>query len=49
MLDRAYTYLLSLINQGVEYPDAEYRAATKFNVSQTCLRRMYDEGSRAEC
>lgn len=41
-LDKALDYLLSLVARGVEYPDAEFSAACKFNVDSDELREMYD-------
>lgn len=42
-LSKAYAYLLELIEKGVEYPDAEWKAASKFDVASDDLRAMYDE------
>jgi hypothetical protein len=41
-MDRALTFLLLLIQDGVEYPDAEWKAASKFQVGSDALRRAYD-------
>lgn len=38
----AIDYLISLINDGWEYPDAEYKAAKKFGVDCDELRQCYD-------
>ncbi|GEM_PF-1929074 len=42
-MTKAFDYLLSLIEQGWEFPDACAKAATKFDVSHDLLRRMYDD------
>lgn len=42
-MQQAYDYMISLIASGVEYPDAEWKAAKKFGVSGDELREMYDE------
>lgn len=42
-LQRALLYLKQLIEAGVEYPDAHYRASTKFGVSSEALQSLYDE------
>lgn len=39
---RAFDYMVALIQQGVEFPDAQYKAATLFGVSQDVLQAMYD-------
>lgn len=41
-VNTAYLYMLELIDKGVEYPDAEWRAASRFNVPSKDLREMYD-------
>jgi hypothetical protein len=41
-LDAALQYLQQLINQGVEYPDAQFKAAAKFKVSPDELQAAYD-------
>ena len=38
----ALKYLVSLIEQGYEYPDAEWKASQKYNVSPDKLRDLYD-------
>lgn len=41
-LANALNYLLSLIQQGWEYPDAEWKAASTHTVSSDALRDAYD-------
>lgn len=41
-LNDAYVYMLSLIADGVEYPDAQWRASCDFDVHHTQLQEMYD-------
>jgi hypothetical protein len=41
-MQQAYDYMILLISSGVEYPDAEWKAAHKFGVSSDELRNMYD-------
>lgn len=42
---RAYDYMISLIDSGFEFPDAESKASLKFGVSCEALREMYDDQS----
>ena len=42
-LDAAYAYMLALIEDGMEYPEAQWKAAHKFHVSADALQEMYDE------
>jgi hypothetical protein len=42
LVNDAYLYLLELIEQGVEYPDAEFKAAERFDVDASDIREMYD-------
>ncbi|QKE60635.1 hypothetical protein HWD29_gp134 [Klebsiella phage KpS8] len=44
-LDLAYNYMLSLIADGVEYPDAQTKAAMRYDVDSDQLSDMYDSGS----
>lgn len=41
-IDAALNHLRSLVEAGIEYPDAEYKASTRFNVSADALRSAYD-------
>ena len=41
-LNSAYLHLLELIESGMEYPDAEWKAASRFDVPHDDLRAMYD-------
>lgn len=43
-MQQAYDYMISLIDAGVEYPDAEWKAASKFGVSCEVLSEMYSDG-----
>lgn len=43
-LDKAFEYMNSLIDSGVEYPDAEWKACLKFSVLAEDLTEMYDAG-----
>jgi hypothetical protein len=38
----AFDYLSDLIDKGMEYPDAEWKAWRKFNVESDDLRALYD-------
>ncbi|MFK7941828.1 MAG: hypothetical protein AB8B85_02760 [Paracoccaceae bacterium] len=38
----AYEYLIEMIDQGVEYPDAEWRAVSRFGVDVAALAELYD-------
>lgn len=38
----AFDYMLELIQQGVEYPEAQWKAAQRFQVSMDTLQAMYD-------
>lgn len=40
-LDKAFEYMVSLIESGVEYPDAQWKASSKFAVSADELADMY--------
>ena len=42
-LNKACTYLLSLIADGWEYPDAHTKAVNKFNVNADQLADLYDQ------
>ncbi len=42
-MQAAFDYMIKLINDGYEYPDAEWKASNQFNVSSDELREMYDE------
>jgi hypothetical protein len=42
MMGEALEYLIQLIHDGVEYPDAEYKAVKKYGVSADELRACYD-------
>ena len=46
-MQHAYDYMISLIDSGIEYPDAEWKAASKFGVSCDDLREMYDSEEKA--
>jgi hypothetical protein len=51
MLDDAINYLVSLISEGMEYPDAEWKTIRKFQLSNDDaqeLREMYDYYHREE-
>ena len=39
---KALDYLDDLIDQGIEFPDALYKAARKFNVKYEALQDAYD-------
>lgn len=39
--------LLEQIDQGAEYPDAEFRIARRYGVNQRKLREAYDEFTSA--
>lgn len=41
-INSAYLYMLELIESGVEYPDAQFKASSKFDVSYVDLQVMYD-------
>lgn len=41
-IDKALAYLNQLIEQGVEYPDAHYRAWSCFGVDSDALQDAYD-------
>lgn len=43
-LNMALDYLQNLIAKGVEYPDAQWKACSEFNVSGIELQAMYDNG-----
>lgn len=43
-LDLAYAYMISLIAEGVEYPEAQTKAAMRYNVDSDQLSNMYDSG-----
>ena len=43
MMTQALNYLISLINSGMEYPDAEWKTAQKFKVSAADLCEAYDD------
>lgn len=40
--NEAYLYMLELIEEGVEYPDAQWKASSLFDVSHEDLQTMYD-------
>lgn len=40
--EAACEYLCSLITQGMEYPDAQWKAAQKYHVSADDLQEWYD-------
>lgn len=39
----ALGHLVDLINQGVEFPDAAWKAASRYGVNQHALERAYDQ------
>ena len=41
-MQTALAYLNELIESGIDYPDAEYRAAKRFSISADDLREAYD-------
>ena len=43
METKAYAYMMQLIDQGYEYPDALYKASTEHNVSENILQDAYDQ------
>ena len=43
----ALNYLVMLIEQGYEYPDAEWKASQKYNVPAEELRDLYDNTKEA--
>lgn len=45
-LDTALQYLLQLIDEGVEYPDAEWKATQRHNVPADMLRQAYDDNHK---
>lgn len=42
MQEQALDYLITLIQSGYEYPDAEWKASQKFGISCDELRELYD-------
>jgi hypothetical protein len=40
-IDEAFEYMLKLIDEGVEYPDAQWKASSKFAVNGDTLQAMY--------
>ncbi|MND11850.1 hypothetical protein D3C80_19620 [compost metagenome] len=42
-MDGALEYLIQLIDDGYEYPDAQYKASQKFKVSAEELQERYDD------
>lgn len=42
-LESAFSYMISLIDEGYEYPDAQWKAAYKFSVDCSELEQLYDE------
>lgn len=42
-LEAALQYLLQLIDEGVEYPDAEWKATQRHNIPADTLRQAYDD------
>lgn len=42
-MDGALEYLIQLIDDGYEYPDAQYKASQKFKVSSEELQERYDD------
>lgn len=42
-LDAALQYLLQLIRDGIEYPDAEWKASQRHGIPADALRTAYDE------
>lgn len=40
---KALDFLLELIDSGVEYPDAEYRASARYKVHPLELQEAYDD------
>lgn len=47
-IGQAIYAILDEVRDGVEYPDAEWRAARKFNVKPVDLREAYDEFTAIE-
>ena len=45
-MQAAFDYMIKLINNGYEYPDAEWKASSKFNVPSDELKEMYDGKKR---
>ena len=42
-LDQAYMYMQHLMNNNWEYPDACFKACSRYNVSYEALADYYDE------
>ena len=42
-MQQAFEYMISLIESGIEYPDAEWKAASRYGVSCEVLSEMYLE------
>jgi hypothetical protein len=43
MMEQALQYLNQLIEQGMDYPDAQYKAATRHSVDADALQQAYDD------
>jgi hypothetical protein len=39
----AFNYMVQLIDSGVEFSDAQWKASNKFRVSSDALAEMYDQ------
>ena len=42
-LEKAFKYLIELVQKGVEFPDACWKASQKYGVPYVKLREKYDE------
>lgn len=42
-MQKALQYLNSLIEQGIDYPDAQYKASAKYNLDADALQQTYDD------
>jgi len=43
MMEQALEYLNNLINQGMDYSDAQYKASDKYGVDADVLQQAYDD------
>ena len=45
-MEQAYLYLVHLIDCGYEFPDALWKATSRFKVDSTELTEMYDNSCK---
>lgn len=43
MMEQALNYLNALINQGMDYSDAQHKASAKYGVDADTLQQAYDD------